>query len=216
MNLTKILNTRYSTKSFIKNKKIDSESWSQIEDALRLSASSTNAQPWHFLVTDNDEGKKRLTKGTEKFPFNTDKILGASHVVLFCARVEITDDFLLHVLEKEDQDGRFAAAEFKEQMHGGRTFFVDIHRKELNDIQHWSEKQVYLNVGNALLGAGILGIDALPMEGIDIAALDEEFGLTEKGFTAVVAVAFGYRAEDDFNAKLPKSRLTFDEIITRI
>jgi nitroreductase/dihydropteridine reductase len=215
MNLTKLVNTRYSTKAF-SDKKISTEVWSQMEDALRMSASSTNAQPWHFIVTDNEEGKKRLTKGTEKYPFNTDKILGASHVVLFCAKENLEDDFLLHVLDKEDKDGRYPESNFKEQMHGGRTFFADIHRKELNDVQHWNEKQVYLNVGNSLLGAAVLGLDALPMEGIDIEALNKEFGLTEKGLTAVVAVAFGYQSDEDFNAKLPKSRLNFEEIITRI
>lgn len=215
MNLSNLLNKRYSTKSF-SEKKIDEETWSQMEDALRMSASSTNAQPWHFIVTDTIEGKKRLTKGTEKYPFNTDKILGASHVVLFCAKTNIEDDFLLHVLDKEDKDGRYPDPEFKQQMHGGRTFFVDIHRKELNDIQHWTEKQVYLNVGNALLGAAVLGLDALPMEGIDIAVLNEEFGLNDKGLTAVVAVAFGYQSKDDFNAKLPKSRLSFEDLLTRV
>jgi len=215
MNLTELLNKRYSTKAF-KEKKIPVEIWAQVEDGLRMSASSTNAQPWHFIVTDTEEGKKRLIKGTEKYPFNTDKILGSSHVVLFCAKTKVEDDFLLHVLDKEDKDGRYPDPSFKEQMHGGRTFFVDIHRKELNDIQHWTEKQVYLNVGNALLGAAVLGLDSLPMEGIDIEALNEEFGLTEKGLTAVVAVAFGYQSDDDFNAKLPKSRLDFDEILTRV
>ena len=215
MNLTKLLETRYSTKAF-RDQRIPENIWSQIEDGLRMSASSTNAQPWHFIVASSTEGKRRLTKGTERFPFNTEKILDASHVVLFCARTSIEDNFLLHILEKEVQDGRYAEPQFKEQMHEGRTFFVDIHRKDLNDIQHWNEKQVYLNIGNALLGAAVLGLDALPMEGIDIPILNEEFGLKEKGITAVAAVAFGYQSDDDFNAKLPKSRLSFDEIITRI
>ena len=216
MNLTAALERRYSTKVFIKDKKIPLNQWSQIEDALRLCASSTNAQPWHFIVTDNESGKSRMVKGTEKFPFNTEKIEGSSHTVLFCSRIDIKDEFLLHVLDKEDKDGRYAAPELKEKMHGARVFFADIHRKELNDVQHWNEKQVYLNVGNALLGAAVLGIDALPMEGIDIPALNEEFGLPEKGLTAVVAVAFGYRSEEDFNGKLPKSRLESSEIITRV
>lgn len=216
MNLTEILNKRYSTKDFDPAKKINDEKWKHLESALRLSASSTNAQPWHFLVTNNDKGKERLIRGTEKFPFNTEKILNSSHIVLFCARVNIEDKFLEHVLEKEDQDGRYASQDLKDQMHGGRTFFVDIHRKDLNDIQHWNEKQVYLNVGNALLSAAVLGIDALPMEGIDIETLNEEFDLNSKGLTAVVAVAFGYQTTNDFNAKLPKSRLEFSELITRI
>ena len=40
--------------------------------------------------------------------------------------------------------------------------------------------------------------------------------LTEKGLKASVIVSLGYRSETDFNAKLPKSRLTDDVIFTRL
>lgn len=46
--------------------------------------------------------------------------------------------------------------------------------------------------------------------------LDQEFGLAEKGYRAVAVVALGYRAEDDFNAKLPKSRLENEVIFTKV
>ncbi len=217
MNLTEILMKRYSTKSFNPEKTIPSEVWSQMEDALRLSASSTNAQPWHFVISSTKEGKQRLIKGTEpKFPFNTQKILSSSHAVLFCAKTDLNEDYLRHVLDVEDKDGRYAKEEMKEQMHGGRNFFANIHKEELNDLQHWNEKQVYLNIGNALLGAATLGLDALPMEGVDIEALNTEFKLKEKGLSAVALVTFGYQSDDDFNAKLPKSRLPKNEIFTQI
>ena len=80
------------------------------------------------------------------------------------------------------------------------------------------EKQVYLNIGSFLLGVASLGIDATPMEGIDVKALDEEFGLRAKGYTSLVAVSLGYRTESDFNSpdKTPKSRLPESEIFTVI
>jgi oxygen-insensitive NAD(P)H nitroreductase len=46
--------------------------------------------------------------------------------------------------------------------------------------------------------------------------LNEEFGLTEKGYKAVAVVSFGYRAADDFNAALPKSRFENEAIFTKI
>ena len=52
------------------------------------------------------------------------------------------------------------------------------------------------------------------MEGVDLKALDEEFGLRDKGFTTVAVVALGYRTNTDFNASTPKSRLPEKEIIT--
>ena len=64
----------------------------------------------------------------------------------------------------------------------------------------------------SLLGAAALEIDATPIEGFDRAALDEELGLRQRGLTAVVLAALGYRSADDFNADLPKSRLPAEEI----
>jgi len=217
MNLNDVLKTRYATKKFDPLKKIDDSLWKDVEEALHLSPSSTNIQPWHFFVASTDEGKKRLAKGTKKYAFNNSKILDASHVVLFCAKTEISDDYLLELLELEDKHGRFASKEAKEQYHENvRTFFVDLHRSQLSDLGHWTEKQLYLNMGNALLGAAFLGIDAVPMEGIDTETLDREFNLQEQGLHAVAIVSFGYRAEDDYNSKLPKSRKDLESILTRI
>lgn len=119
------------------------------------------------------------------------------------------------VLDKEDADGRFAEPKFKEQMHQVRKMFLDIRRYEQKDEPHWLVEQVYLNMGALLLGAATLGIDAVPMEGADLKALDEEFELRSKGYTAVAVISLGYRSEDDFNADLPKSRLSEASIITK-
>ncbi len=216
-NIQEILNWRYTTKAFDASKKISATAVEHIENLLQMSPSSINSQPWHFIIASTNEGKKRLAKGAEGFfSFNAPKILDASHVVLFCAKTEIDDVYLQHVTNKEDDDGRFAKEEFKIQNFGAKQLFTNIHKYDLKDAQHWLEKQVYLNIGNFLLGVAALGIDAVPMEGIDVKALDEEFGLREKGFTALVMVGLGYRSADDFNAKLPKSRLSKAETISSI
>lgn len=217
VNIKEVLNWRYTTKAFDTSKKISAENVENIKALLQLSPSSINSQPWHFIIAETEEGKKRLAKGTEGFfSFNEPKVTGASHVVLFCSKTEIDETFLNDINEKEDQDGRYAKEEFKEQGLGAKNLFTNIHKYDLKDAQHWMEKQVYLNIGNFLLGVAALGIDAVPMEGIDMKALDEEFRLREKGYTALVMVGLGYRAEDDFNATLPKSRLSEEEIFTII
>ncbi len=53
--------------------------------------------------------------------------------------------------------------------------------KELKDDDQWMAKQVYLNVGNFLLGVAAMGLDAVPIEGVDFAILDEEFDLKAQG-----------------------------------
>lgn len=217
MNITDAMQTRYSTKKFDTTKTIPEETWGQIESCLRLSASSTNVQPWHFIIAKTAEGKERLAKGAEgAFSFNKPKILGASHSVLFCSRIDTPDEFLQQVLDAEDADGRYAKPEHKANVDNVRRMFIDIHKYDLKDLPHWLDKQVYLNVGGALTAAAMLGIDAIPMEGIDVKALSAEFNLQEKGFNPLVMVCFGYRDESDFNAKLPKSRLKSEDIITTI
>ena len=215
MNLTEILKERYSTKEFDPSKTISDEHFSQLKDVLRLSPSSTNLQPWHFIIANTKAGKERITKGTQdSFQFNTAKIMDASHVVVFCSRVDADQPYLDSILEQEDKDGRFKQQEFKDQMKAGRKKFTDIHKFDLKDLPHWLEKQVYLNMGALLLGAAALGIDAVPMEGIDTNALSEEFDLKEKGYIAIAVISLGYRKATDFNAALPKSRFPEERIIT--
>ncbi|MBY7789195.1 oxygen-insensitive NAD(P)H nitroreductase [Vibrio fluvialis] len=215
MNITAHAKSRYSTKSFDADKRITDEHVQAIKDLIRFSPSSTNSQPWHFILASTEEGKQRIAKAAQdRYAFNEAKILNASHVLVFCAKTSIDEEYLLNLLEVEDKHGRFANADAKQGMHNGRSFFVNMHRFDLKDAQHWMEKQVYLNVGTVLLGVSTLGIDAVPIEGFDAKVLDEEFGLRAKGLTSVVVVPLGYRAEEDFNAKLPKSRWPETNIIT--
>tara|TARA_R110000868_G_scaffold262401_1_gene520965 strand:- start:139391 stop:140053 length:663 start_codon:yes stop_codon:yes gene_type:complete len=210
--------TRHTVKAYDPNKKISDENIEKIKELLRFSASSTNAQPWHFVLASSDAAKARIAKANESmFPFNNPSILASSHVVIFCSRLTIEDDFLSKVLEQEDADNRYPSKEHKEQMDAARKFFINIHKHDYKDVQHWMDKQVYLNIGAFLLGISTLGIDATPMEGIDIKSIDAEFGLREKGYTSLVAVTLGYHDEEkDFNANLPKSRLPYSEILTEI
>ncbi|MEX6633347.1 oxygen-insensitive NAD(P)H nitroreductase [Hyphococcus lacteus] len=211
---------RHATKTYDPSKRIPDETIEKIKELLRFSPSSTNAQPWHFILASTTEGKERIAKSTERlYPFNRNAIINASHVVVFASRLAIEDDFLNRVLEQEDKDGRFDGDKdtFKPQMHAARSMFVNLHKQDFKDVQHWMDKQVYLNIGQFLLGVATLGIDATPMEGIDIKALDDEFGLREKGFSSLVVVPLGYHdPETDFNAALPKSRLPYEEILTEV
>jgi len=217
MDIIKTLNWRYSTKEFDPTKKISKEDFEKIKTIIRMSPSSTNIQPWHFILADTEDGKRRIAKGTQGFyQFNEQKVMDASHVVVFCSRIEANEDYMKHLLEVEDKDGRYPNNEIKQMVFGARNIFANMHKYDYKDQQHWMEKQVYMNMGNMLLGVAALGIDALPMEGVDMKLIDEEFGLREKGFTAVGVVSLGYRKESDFNTpdKTPKSRLTEEEIFT--
>lgn len=215
--ITEALNWRYTTKAFDATKKISDQDFAEIENILHLSPTSTNLQPLHFIVANDEAGKKRVLKGaTDFFSFNAQKIEKASHVIVFCSKAVADDAHLKEVIEQEDKDGRFTKPEFKAQMDGGRRTFLNIHRYALKDEAHWHAKQAYITFGAVLLGAAELGIDATPIEGVDFAKLDEEFGLRAQGYTVQAVIALGYRnASEDLNASLPKSRLPRTKIISK-
>ncbi|HBY2147345.1 TPA: oxygen-insensitive NAD(P)H nitroreductase, partial [Klebsiella pneumoniae] len=175
MDIVSVALKRYSTKAFDATKKLTAGEAEQLKTLLQYSPSSTNSQPWHFIVASTDEGKARVAKAASgTYVFNERKILDASHVVVFCAKTAMDDAWLQRVVDQEEADGRFATPDAKAANHKGRTFFADMHRKELKDDDQWMAKQVYLNVGNFLLGVAAMGLDAVPIEGVDFAILDEE------------------------------------------
>ena len=168
------------------------------------------------MIAGSDEGKQTLTKATEQFAFNTPKLLNASHVVVLCHRTDIDDDYLEQLTAQEQADGRIPNEEVKQTILGARKFFVGLHTETLKDAPDWMAKQVYLALGTLLLGAAALQIDACPIEGFDADVMDQVLGLKEKGLRACVVAALGYRAADDFNADLPKSRLPAEQVISEI
>lgn len=217
VNLTHIVHHRHATKAFDPSRKIPADAAAALEDLLRFAPSSINSQPWHFVIASTEEGKARIAKATLGLSaYNTPKILNASHVVVFCARQNFEDSHFAAVVDQEEADGRFTGADAKAAQRKARGYYIDFHRFDRKDTQHWMEKQVYLALGALLVGASALDIDACPIEGFDPGILDEALGLRAKGLTSVVIAALGYRSEEDFNAKLPKSRLPTDAVISRL
>ncbi len=215
MNIARYAQSRHTCKAYDPTRKIPAELVEQLKTLLQNSPSSVNSQPWHFFIAGSDEGKARVAKATQPgFAVNEPKIRNASHVVVFCAKAGMDDAHIATLLEQEDRDGRYPSAEAKAAQNKSRNFYLNQHRFDAKDTQHWMEKQVYLALGTLLLGAATLEIDATPIEGFDPRILNEELGLRDKGLTSVVLVALGYRSGEDFNAKLPKSRLPAEQVIT--
>jgi nitroreductase/dihydropteridine reductase len=151
---------------------------------------------------------------TGPFSYNAPKVRDASHVVVLCARETLEPAYLDALLAQEEADGRFADPQARDTLRQVRSGYVGLH-EQAGDIAQWTEKQTYIAQGFLLLAAGLLGVDATPMEGFDAAALSEEFDLKAQKLTPVVLVSLGYHADNDFNAKLPKSRLQADVLFSR-
>lgn len=217
MNVAQIATTRRTCKAFDPTRKISGSVLDDLKTVLRFAPSSVNSQPWHFVIAGSEAGKEALAATLDgAFAYNAGKVRTASHVVVFCARTALDEAYLNSLLDQEEADGRFATPDARAGQSKSRSFYVGLHRDQLNDADAWADRQIYIALGNLMQAAAALGVDACPMEGIDVSKLDEALGLPQKGLRAVVMCALGYGSEQDFNARLPKSRLPADTVFSEI
>ncbi len=212
MDIAAISQKRYTAKVYDKSKKISESDFKQLCTLLRNCPSSVNSQPWHFIVASTEVAKDKILPAIAEF--NHARVKDASHVVIFCAKTPLDDAHLNKILAQEEKDGRFVDETAKQGMDGGRRHFTGLNSDTLENQRKWEEKQIYIALGNLLLGAACIGIDSTPIEGFDTKKMDEILGLSSKGLYSVVVASLGYQSMEDFNINLPKSRLPEEEIFT--
>ncbi len=210
------LNWRKTAKQQDKSKRIPEEDLAVFFEALRLSASSINSQPWRFVVIESDEARARFSQTFEhKFQFNQKHAFDASQIILFAYNPRYNRDNYAEVVDKMIVDGRIKP-EDREGAFGG-FMFAELNTDESGDTSCWTKAQLYLAFGNALHTLSRLKIDATPMEGIDTDLVNSAFEKELDGYQCDVALAIGYSdVEQDFNAKLPKSRRSMKSILVRV
>jgi len=210
------LENRYTCKKYDPYKKIPEEKLEVLYEAIRLSASSINSQPWRFIVLSSTEAKKRMYDTFKnKFQFNQQHIMDASQVILFAHNPHYTKDDYAKVVDKGIKDGR-TKLEDREKAFSG-YIFAHMNTNEKGDNAAWTKSQLYLALGNTLHTLKRLEIDSTCLEGIDTQLVNAEFKQELGGYLCEVALAIGYHDEEqDFNAKLPKTRLSMESIFVHI
>jgi nitroreductase / dihydropteridine reductase len=200
------LQWRYTAKRYDKTKKVSPEDLNVLLEAIRLSASSINSQPWKFIVLESDEAKERLHRTVaENYPFNAPAILDSSHIILFAHNPFYKRENFAEVVDNGIADGRTKPEEREGAF--GAFFFAESNMDEKGNNEAWTRPQTYIALGNALHTLARLRIDSTTMEGIDSELVSKEFAQELDGYRCEVAVAIGYRdVQEDYNAKLPKSR----------
>ncbi len=216
MNIVEVATSRYTCKAFDASRKLPEETIAALRTVLRYTPSSVNSQPWHFVIAASTAAREKIAATLDgAYAYNAPKVRNASHVLVMCARTDLDDAHLDSVLAQEEADGRFQLPDAKTMQNNTRRFYVGLHRQN-QTMGGWIERQVYIALGTVLQAAGALGVDACPMEGIDAQAIDSVLGLPEQGLRCVVLVALGYHGADDFNAKLPKSRIPEADVFTEL
>ena len=207
---------RHSTKKYDASKKVPQEDLDVLFEAMRLSASSINSQPWKFVVIESSEAKERMHKTfARKFQYNQPHVFDSSQIILFAYNPRYTRDDYAEVVDKGIEDKR-TKPEDRENAFGS-FMFAELNTDETGNTRSWTKAQTYIALGNTLHTLARLGIDSTPMEGIDTDVVNEEFKKELDGYRCDVALAIGYHhPQEDYSAKLPKSRRSLDSILVRI
>ncbi len=210
------LNWRHTTKKYDTTKKVSKENLAVLYEAMRLSASSINSQPWKFIIIESDEAKARMNKTfVNKHHYNQPHVFDSSQIILFAHNPFYTRNDYAKVVDKGIEDGR-TKLENRESAFGGFAF-AEANTDEDGNTAAWTKAQLYIAIGNTLHTLARLKIDATPLEGIDTDLIAKEFKTELDGYQCDVAMAIGYHhPEEDFNASLPKSRLSTESIFLHL
>ncbi len=199
------LNWRYATKKFDADKKIAKHDLEILKEAVRLSASSYGLQPYQVIIVENENLRQQI----KTVAWNQAQVTEASDVLIFA---NITD-----VGTKEVQNYIENMASVREIPSVSLKGFADMMNNVVTTLtpeakEVWTAKQTYIALGTLLSAAADLKIDATPMEGFDINAVNAILQLPEKGLSATLIVTLGYRHENDATQFLKKVRKPNEEL----
>lgn len=206
------LERRKTSKHYDPSKRVPPEKMEILYEALRLTASSINSQPWKFIVIESEEAKRRMEKTfARKNPHNKKHVADGSHMILFAHNPRYTRKDFAKVVDTDIANGR-GTADSRERLLSKYSFAESRTNTNGNNAE-WTKAQIYIALGNALHVLARLDVDGTPMEGIDTELISKEFAQELNGYVCEVALAVGYHHPEGANTKLPKSRLPKKEII---
>jgi len=210
------LSNRHTVKKYDASRKIPTEALTVLYEAMRLSASSINSQPWKFIIIESEAAKSRLNDTfVNMHHYNQPHVFESSQIILFAHNPKYTRDDYAKVVDKAIADKRNTLD--KRDAAFATFAFAELNTDKSGDNSHWTKAQTYLALGNTLHVLARLKIDATPMEGIDTDLVNEMFSEELAGYQCAVALAIGYHHPDeDFNASLPKSRLALEDILVKL
>lgn len=204
------LQWRYATKAFDPEKKIPAETMAEIEQSLVLTPSSYGLQPWKFLILTDKATRESLVPHS----WGQRQVADCSHFVVFTVKKTFGEaDVDAYVARMAEVRGVPASA-----LQSYRDIMVGdvVKGPRSRFYEDWAKRQTYIALGQLMLTAAQLGIDACPMEGFVPEKYDEVLGLPARNLTVSVACPLGYRSAEDKYAHAPKVRFPADQVIERI
>jgi len=200
LSYSEVVHARSSVRHYDPEFKISKEEMTELfEEALRA-PSSSNLQPWRFLVIDSPELKEKLLPIAN----NQQQIVGSSAVIAVLGDVESYK--LVETIYNRAFEAGFMPEETKNAFIANSTKLYSSLPPEI------ARKIVYTDGGlvsmQLMLSAKARGYDTVPMGGYDAKKFVEAFGIGER-YVPVMLIAIGKAAQPG----RPSVRLNVDEVV---
>jgi nitroreductase len=202
--IIKSLKERYSVKVFDKAKKIPSDIWNAVEEALVLTPSSFGLEPWKFYIITNQEMKTALYPHS----LGQSQIEDCSHLVVFCSKKNVDEAFIKNSIENMAKVRNLPVSSFD-----GYKALVSQTMKKIPNHLEYTSNQTFIALGSILTIASLLKIDACPIGGFIHEKYNEVLQIPAE-YTSSVVCAFGYKVNE--NDKKQKARKPHSEVIVKI
>lgn len=200
---------RYATKKFDVTKKVSTEDFEILKEAIQLSASSYGLQPYKVFIIENPEIRAKIQPAA----WGQSQIVEASHLLVF-ANITNFGDAEIDAYIKNLSETRGIPVESVQGYADFMKSKITTLPEEARNV--WTAKQTYLALGNLLNAAAELKIDVTPMEGFEPAAVNEILGFDQLGLNASLIATIGYRHEEDATQHYAKVRKSNEELFINL
>ena len=204
MNLIDKLNWRYATKR-MNGAKVPQSKIDNILEAIRLAPTSMGLQPFKVIVIENTALREKIFNEACQQP----QIKEGSHILVFAANTKIpasqVDEYIQLIADTRQVS--------LESLDGFKAMFAGVVNGQDAQNYAWAARQAYIAFGVGIVAAADEQVDATPMEGFSIEALDKVLDLTAQNLSAVTILALGYRdAANDYLANAKKVRKSKEQL----
>ena len=200
---------RYATKKFDATKKVSTEDFEILKEAIQLSASSYGLQPYKVFIIENPEIRAKI----QPVAWGQTQIVEASHLLVF-ANITNFGEAEIDAYIKNMSETRGIPVESVQGYADFMKSKITTLPEEARNV--WTAKQTYLALGNLLNAVAELKIDVTPMEGFEPAAVNEILGFDKLGLNASLLATIGYRHEEDATQHYAKVRKSNEELFINL
>lgn len=208
MSLLNDLQWRYATKRMNGNK-VPQSKVDNILEAVRLAPTSLGLQPFKVIVVEDAALREKIFNEACQQP----QIKEGSHLLIFAASTKIpasqVDEYMQLIADTRQIP--------LESLDGFKANFGTIIADNTDAVNYaWAARQVYIAFGVGIVAAAEERVDATPMEGFSVEALDKVLGLAEQNLSAVTILTLGYRdPENDYLVNAKKVRQSSEKLFIK-